>query len=324
MKHIVLAKKSKRMLSRLIDFILVTGAAFILFFSAVFPNYFDSAKYKENSDTIIELYKDSQLYVVSSKGQYAAKCTYGANSLSETYDRSLTIDGQTFDHNNFWKDLYIYYTQKATNYGEQMLLTLETFETNILKVGSSESNILHFDVTLYKPILIDENRTVTTLSFFLKAYEGAATIVNDCQQIKTPVDNNRKALISTVAMIIPCIVAMSLVFDLIIPLCMPYGQTIGKVLFKLQVINKDGYKLKRIWYLPRWLIYVGVEYILGVMTFGGVFLISYTMFLFTKKNRCLHDYLSNSCVIDKEQSIFFDTPLEEYYYKMNKEGKYNV
>ena len=89
---------------------------------------------------------------------------------------------------------------------------------------------------------------------------------------------------------------------------------------KIILNPKTGYELEKIYYLPRFLSYLIIEVILSFVTIGGTFLISYTMFQFTKKRRCIHDYLSKSCVVDKELSFVFKNKKIEEAYK-NKYGE---
>ena len=84
--------------------------------------------------------------------------------------------------------------------------------------------------------------------------------------------------------------------------------------------EEENNELEKIYYLPRFLSYLIIEVILSFVTIGGTFLISYTMFQFTKKRRCIHDYLSKSCVVDKELSFVFKNKKIEEAYK-NKYGE---
>ena len=66
--------------------------------------------------------------------------------------------------------------------------------------------------------------------------------------------------------------------------------------------------------IVRWLAYILFEILLGFITFGGTLLISYTMFLFIKKRRCIHDFIGKSAVIDSENSMIFESEKEESFY----------
>lgn len=320
MRHIVLAKRWKRILAAFIDFLIISGASLVLFFTAVYPNFFKKDEYDANTQELISLYQQSQLFVTDSVGNYAGKSTYSYSSFSELSDKTLTIGNVTTEHNNLFKDLFIYYTQMKYIYTESGNLDVDGYKNSILKVGSEESNILSFDEITYKVTLINPARSDTTKEFFLQAYEDASTVVNKSPVVSAPANRNTNIIFSTVAMIIPCICVFALIFALIIPLCMRNQETIGKKILSLAVISKSGYKMNKWLLVPRFLVYVIFEYVLGICTFGGCFLISYTMFMFAKNRRCLHDFAASSVVIDYKESIYFETPKEEKYYKDHYEG----
>ena len=82
----------------------------------------------------------------------------------------------------------------------------------------------------------------------------------------------------------------------------------------LGVLSADGYVLKRYYHIPRFITFFVIEMAGGILTFGGFFLISYIMFCFTKKRRSVHDFCSNSVVIDKKESVWFVDRDQEYRY----------
>ena len=123
-------------------------------------------------------------------------------------------------------------------------------------------------------------------------------------------------------MLIPTTAGSALLYTLLIPLCLPNGKSLGKLFLHLVVLSKDGYELKKIWLLPRSLSYIVIELLLGVASFGATFLISYTMCMFMKEHRCIHDLLSNSVVAEEETSFWFkDEVDEEEYLARNPENE---
>ena len=140
-------------------------------------------------------------------------------------------------------------------------------------------------------------------------------------KIKDLTNENQKIIMSAVILIIPVLLGVSFIFDLLIPFLSPCCETIGKHIYRLGVLTSDGYRYKKIWLLTRWLCYVLIELIIGAMTFGASVLISYTMFLFCKKRRCLHDFIAKSVVIEKDGSIYFSTIEEENFYIERQKSK---
>ena len=310
MKHIVLASKGKRILAALVDFVILVGLSVLLFATAVFPNVYPRAQVEANGQRILSLYEDSSLFVVTG-GDYAAKSALGSfSSLDDLYEKDAIYQGETF-RVNLSQDLYTYYTEKFSRYGGGTNLTSDSYQTQVLKVGSTESNIASFDTTTYRFTLLDENKTSTTVSYFLSHYQSACEGVAKNGEIAQLTSKNQQALGRTYLWFLPVIFGFSLILDLILPLCLPEGKTLGKLMFRLGVISESGYRLQRRYLIPRFLAYFFIELLLGVVTIGGLFLISYTMFMFSKKRQCLHDRLAKTCVIDSPASFYFDSPKEE-------------
>ncbi|MBE6142169.1 MAG: RDD family protein [Erysipelotrichaceae bacterium] len=321
MKKIFLAPKGKRMLARLIDFLIMLAVSATVYFAAVYPNVFDAKRFQQNSEEVVALYQDSGLFVTNKNGQYAAKSNFKSNitTIEKLSNVSINLDGTVVDNNNLLKDLYTYYTTDLNiKYGGQIKLTYETFTANILKVGTEESNISEFvieeveGITNYSLKMIDDSKMTTTLSFFLTAYENAAVTVDTSSVIKTRVDESNQMLINVLLLIIPVIAVTSFIFDGLVPFFSPYGQTIGKYIFHLIVLTDQGHRVKKIKQLLRWLIYF-LELAFGIATLGGGILVPYTMFLFTKKRQALHDKVASTVVADGNRSIFFDSMKEEAY-----------
>ena len=82
----------------------------------------------------------------------------------------------------------------------------------------------------------------------------------------------------------------------------------------LGVLSADGYVLKRYYHIPRFLSLFIIEMAGGILSFGGLFLISYILFCFNKKRRSIHDFVGNSVVIDKKASVWFVDKDQEYKY----------
>ena len=303
------------MFARLIDFLIMLACSAIVYFSAVYPNTFDGAKFKSYADEMVSLYQDSGLFATNARGQYSAKSNFKSNikSLEDLSDLTINLDGYVTEHNNLIKDLYTYYTTSLNEkYGGQVTFTYEGYCSTILKVGSEESNIASFNQDNYTFALIDTSKYQTTINHFLKAFEAAATTVDTSPIIKEVVTASNNMILYTLLMIIPVVAGFSFILDGLVPFFAPNGQTIGKFITHLIVLTSDGYKCPKYKQLYRWLIYF-LELAFGIATFGGGLLIPYTMFLFTKKRQALHDKIAKTVVVDGERSIFYDSAKEEAF-----------
>lgn len=114
--------------------------------------------------------------------------------------------------------------------------------------------------------------------------------------------------------IVACLGVATFIFFLVVPLCFKNGETLGKLMFKLCLANKLGYRISKMQLIPRFLLsmvvvvvlyfVVGLNLIsLGILTFLA--LGSYSMAIFTKEHKALHDFVSGTLVVDKVHSEIF-------------------
>ena len=325
MKNITLARKGIRILARAIDLSIVLVLTLILFLGAIFPLNFDKEKFESNNVQIVSLYEQSDLFIVDENGNYNAKSAFSnIKELKDIYSFNVTFGGTTYQDVSLTKSLYNFYTNNLSKYSELENLTNELYETNILKINTQESNIKEYNYTTHTFILLDETKPDVTISYFISQFKGACNYILNNKKIIELTNENKDIVFSCLKLFIPVLIGISLIFDLLIPLFSKEGQTIGKHIFGLAVLDKDGYKCKKIKFILRYIIYIGVEIILGFITMGGVIMISYTMFMFVKNRRCLHDLLVGTIVINKKESFFFDSPIEERYYeeRSKRRGRY--
>lgn len=319
MKNIYLAKKIKRILARLLDMIIEIILTCIIFFSTVYPLSLDREKINKNYEEIIELYEKSGLFIVSSDGSYTAKCSFSEiTTIEDLCSIDLTYKDTVYKDVSLTKSLYSYYTTLLSEYENLDNIEPEVYKKDILKIKTTESNIEDYDYDTNTLTLFDESNEETTVSFFLDIYQNACENLISNSKINTLTNENQQIVFSAALLIIPVLFIVTFVFELLIPLLMPSCETIGKKIFKLGLITKDGYRYKKQYLILRWLSYTVLELILGVFSMGASLLISYTMFLFTHNRRCIHDFISNSTVIDTDRSIYFSNAEEENYYNSRK------
>lgn len=126
-----------------------------------------------------------------------------------------------------------------------------------------------------------------------------------------------------------CFLPMQLLVFLLIPLLSKNGQTPGKWILQLGVLNKDGYSItpyNRIM-RPSLVTLLGCLYvivppisILPYAAYGIMALIDYIVMAATKDgtNRAIHDRLAKTIVVDSKKSLWFASPeAEDDYYSKN-------
>ena len=314
MRYILYGNIWKRLGARLIDFILSLALTCALFFPLVYPATFDSEKYINNLEEMGQLYDESGLYIKSSKGNFTSIGAFTAiNTVEELTKMDLYSDDEKFSDVNLTKQLYDFYLNKFTFFGAEYNLTDETFKSQVMQVGSEISNIkdLIIDGDNFTYVLIDDNLELTTVNYVKDQFLNAADFVTTSKKVSTLNNENQQLMYSSLWYIIPLFVDFSLIFDLLIPLFSKEGKSIGKYIFKLGILTKDGYQIKKYKLIFRWLGYLIIEIFLGILTFCGTMLISYTMMLFNKRKRVIHDYIAGTMVVDTKTLIYFRSAEEE-------------
>lgn len=120
---------------------------------------------------------------------------------------------------------------------------------------------------------------------------------------------------------IPAILGPSLIFFFIIPLAVPNGRTLGKLMLGLAVLGDDGYKAHKInivlHYFIIMLIYEVLllpDQIIGFPLFALLFIIDYVVLVLSKKHQSIHDMLSKTVVVDAKASVWFSSKEAEQDY----------
>ena len=98
-----------------------------------------------------------------------------------------------------------------------------------------------------------------------------------------------------------------LVFFVLIPLLTKHGKTLGKLLFRLKLVNFEGEDIKKWQVLPRSLTFIAIPLLLYLVTnfyiqlgiISGIIVVSIVLFVIDKQNkRALHDYIARTVVSD--------------------------
>ena len=106
-----------------------------------------------------------------------------------------------------------------------------------------------------------------------------------------------------------------------VPLLFKNGQTIGKKIFSISFVTKDGYDIKKRQIVCRQLILflyvsifaflIGVELVTSMVTLMFGVAIYFVSVAISKTNRSFADYLSYTLPIDSKNSVWFHDPEEE-------------
>lgn len=337
MKCIVLAKMGRRIFAAIIDFLITLGVALALFFALIMPLTIDEDTYNANTFSMNEIKIASRVYVNTATEDVLVPeliIDVVTSKLSSVNDDKIISHFNSFDYKetkiSVIDSLVRFYIEPPTYKGENIFnlrsASLDAVKSDLFKVGSSISNIkdvtLNNETNMYEISLIDVDKKVTTVDFIsslikpdnIETTTSVSEMVINCSTYKTLDEENRNMMLFTIVMIIPALFGSSLIFYFLIPICSKNGETIGKYLLGLGVLSADGYVLKRYYHIPRFLSLFIIEMAGGILSFGGLFLISYILFCFNKKRRSIHDFVGNSVVIDKKASVWFVDKDQEYKY----------
>lgn len=321
-KIIVLASMWKRAFAHLVDLVLSAALFSLIYFPGVFPFAVDHKTYAANQDAMVSRLLESGLYAGFGK---TAVNPVSAGTMSKVEDLSTytVYQNQVGVTVHLVDNLYTFYTERSASFGGANLSS-SVFDSTILKLGTAESNIAGYekgeDGYLHLT-LIDEKEESTSFLFFKDVYNAACSSLNADSTLQKLDAANRGIAIGAVLWAFPPLLASFAVFFLLFPLCFPDGQTIGKRIFKLVVLTKDGYSYPKGMLVWRFFAYFLSEVLLTLASFGASLMISYTMAMFTKKHRSIHDYLAGSVVASQEDSLWFKNALEEERFDAENEGE---
>lgn len=286
------AKLSKRVGAGIID-IFIMFTLFAMFFSFIFSPIFSSLTkidYYENK--ITEMKIDSHLYIADKKEIYVP--------ITEKYDENITLFYLEFDYTDIDQNEKVDYLGNYLSAKEESGLFTYSEETGwIEKTGVEED-------------LVD---------FYDKQWEIADDLLNLSKHLN---GYSYRMIMLRIAVIVTSLIVTYLAYHLLLPLFLKDGQTLGKVVCGLKVVDQKGFRVK----YPRMVLrcFVGLFFnVLLAIIFGLPWFVSITMLIFSKNAITIQDYFSVTYIVDARLSTMFSSKaeLDEFEKKMkNKEYKY--
>lgn len=318
-KIIVLAGLWKRAFAFLFDMVCAAALTAILYFSAVFPFVSDAEAQRENATILNSRRLESGLYA-DFDGRAVDPLSFPEiDDVDSFYGVEVTYNGESQEIKLLdW--LYVYWTEDALEFGNP-LVDPDEFASSILdtqSTGSIESVYLNEDGELR--VEYEEGEELAAYTELYAAYNEALNSLSKDPLISDVNRAMNEDAYIALLWVIPPLLGSLAVFYLAVPLCFSDGQTFGKKIFKMVVLTKLGYYYSR----PKrvWRFFAFVLELAGILlTFGALLLISYTMTMFTKKHRSIHDYLAGSVVAKEDESLWFFDPAEEEEYNERQRRK---
>jgi uncharacterized RDD family membrane protein YckC len=261
--------------------------------------------YKNANETINNLQTSSHLYI-KTDDKLELMCDHydvleesDFTKYNKMFDEALTLfykDPLFFDQNDPKSGIYLYNTQKipeGQNYSELFLYSDST-RTEIVQNPNVEASKFY--------------------EFYVNAMSGPAIsyLVNNADYYEASKTISLTFIFINFA--IPLILSTT-IFELIIPLILSRGKkTLGKLVFKLSVVDVQGLSCSYKRYICRFLIFLFIETILNVVAILIPLIVSFSMFVFSKTGQSFHDYLANTYVIEAAGNSVCKTK-EEYLKK---------
>lgn len=316
--------------------------------SSVKDSYATYDKYQDNIVKYYTVYlnSDSTYVNATKKGQYTSywynvfilglndeQHLYSDDELNarEDFIKNSTlfeykVDGETKLYNEIAvpnKDLYVGDTLSSESETKLLQYYYNSSATSIKKtytISDSQTEVSYLSCIYEKSMehwIYESNDPNANNSIYFLFAEWSHAINNySLYQVTYP---------TLGAIIITWILAY-----FVMPIILKNGRTLGKLMFKSAVVNKLGYNVS----VPQMalrslapLALVIAVYLISAFTIMMMFylvmmivlLVSYTLVIFNKDHKSIHDFVAGTIVIDSEKSTWFKSALEEQQYQENLE-----
>lgn len=244
----------------------------------------------------------SHLYVKDEKGDTVLLCEfYSPESEEDCEEYNVELDKALKE---FYKDTYFFTEDSSNLYLEQRMKTGYFIYTDDSHTDAApKSDVLAS--TIYK--------TYTSL---MKT-EAVTYISKNVDYVSASKTINLSFIF--LILLVPIVISVT-IYEYIIPLCLKRGRkTLGKLAFKLGVVDEKGLSPSFWRFTARFALFLFVEILLSVVAFMIPFLVSMTMFYFSKKAQSFHDYVTATYVISTDGARVFMN--ENEYLETKKEAE---
>jgi uncharacterized RDD family membrane protein YckC len=255
-------------------------------------------------------YGTSQLYAQQLSYQEASYLysNYEDTEILVTIDLEDVPDA-LFNYYSIFKDGKVFETGELA-----FEFTTAWYNINVLKVDESDAifELVNGDNNVVA-ILKDDVDDLDRDEFYSRAYFNALNDLFTYPPFKSLVALIERYQEETTGL--SALISFTL-FYLVAPFAFKQGQTLGKKVNGLAVVNEKGYFIKW-WQLPIRSIFLGFTFVAGnffgigfftsVLTIIIVLLVSFTLLVFTKGNRSANDFVAKTKIIDlKISKIFYN------------------
>lgn len=340
MHKIVLAPVGKRALAAVIDLILALFIWLGVFAGA--QAIFLSVDYSKNLASEMTSYQvASGLYYLGTDGNVAAHDDYVAyesyQGMVVSYYTDYLVNKCPEEYRNakyttYWYNVFILgqddpkslYTSEALSSRESPSKTdgptyFEYDGANYDSLAIPKSD-LYVDGDRAKGLSDDGKKEL--LAFYYSPSHQSAYFNAGNSLFQMPFYSEPNAAYSAMEKTYPLLVGIAISYSLYylsVPLIFKDGETFGKRMFGLCLVNKNGFQVQKpqvvIRTLPLALIMLALFFFLGniygIMFTLFILMVSYILVIFTKDHEAIHDFMALTYVVDKRDSVFFNNIEEQ-------------
>lgn len=269
--------------------------------------------YKAANDSINEVQLASGLYVERSDHTTKLMCDYYKVDKEEQYeeynkmfDEALTkfyTNERFFDLSDPKSGLYLYNIEKIPEGQSESALFIYADEsrTSIIEKSSASKSALY---DFYTKVM---------------AEKAIKYVINNDAYVSATKTISLSFIF--VILLVPIVLSV-LIFEFMFPLIFKRGRkTLGKLIFKLSVVDVRGLSCSFWRFLGRFSIFFFLEVLVGIVSFAIPLFVSFSMMVFTKTNQSFHDYICNTYVVEAPMSSICMTEAE-YIAKKEKDEKF--
>ncbi len=291
------AKFSSRVFSFMVDLFLmiVTALGLVIGFRYLFGGM---PFYQNASNKIKEIEMASHLYYKDEKGDTTILCDHYKPENEEQCEQYNPQLNQALS--DFYRDSF-FFNQSDSESGYTLYIK-QRMDTGLF-IYTDDS---HTDVAPKDDVKASElYQTYTSLM----KHQAVSYIAQNVDYINSARTLNLTFIF--LILVLPISISV-IIYEFIIPLIFKRGRkTIGKYLFKLGVVDQKGLSPSFARFFARFILFYLVEIMLSIVAFLIPFIVSVSMFFFTKNNQTFHDYIAGTYVVNCESSRIFMNK-EEY------------
>ena len=160
---------------------------------------------------------------------------------------------------------------------------------------------------------------LATLMNDVAQYKGYyPTVVIHLQNQPYLLNCQRKMRMDNYVSTLPTFIIPPIVIFFILPLSLPHGKTLGKLILGEAVVSIEGYRARKIQLVVRqfvittiWLLLALPWQVVAWPSFMLLMLVGYMSKVLSKKGQSVHDMLAGTVAIDSRKSVWFASEEEE-------------